>query len=318
MIRKALRLGATVLCLLSLLASVGTGWVWWRSNRLVCGYAVTIRLADTRYTVRPAAGRLTLFAPPRPASEGAAALFGMRARNNQMACTVVAGQAPIEFGLTQFTWDLGPTYPVRPGGNGLRKIPDEALRPLLDALEDPRRFAAAHLLLCEARYQRSPLIFDVDVVSRAYRPERGAERRGDRLVVWFDGLRLEFPPSGPGVYGWREWSPGREGYVAFGVTPDRPDPGQLPALRALWHERMDVPVASLRLVWLVAAFAVLPTLWIGTYCHQARKRQRRRRLGRCARCGYDLAGNVSGVCPECGRPIDALSVAPCARCEPAV
>ena len=25
--------------------------------------------------------------------------------------------------------------------------------------------------------------------------------------------------------------------------------------------------------------------------------------GRCARCRYDLTGNVSGVCPECGTPI---------------
>jgi hypothetical protein len=28
--------------------------------------------------------------------------------------------------------------------------------------------------------------------------------------------------------------------------------------------------------------------------------RRRRRLGLCARCGYDLHGNVSRVCPECG------------------
>jgi rubrerythrin len=29
---------------------------------------------------------------------------------------------------------------------------------------------------------------------------------------------------------------------------------------------------------------------------------RRERLarGQCGRCGYDLTGNVSGVCPECG------------------
>ncbi|HXE51970.1 MAG TPA: hypothetical protein VN541_03100 [Tepidisphaeraceae bacterium] len=24
---------------------------------------------------------------------------------------------------------------------------------------------------------------------------------------------------------------------------------------------------------------------------------------RCARCGYDLTGNTSGVCPECGTPV---------------
>lgn len=32
----------------------------------------------------------------------------------------------------------------------------------------------------------------------------------------------------------------------------------------------------------------------------------RRRLaeGQCLLCGYDLTGNVSGVCPECGRSVE--------------
>ncbi len=29
--------------------------------------------------------------------------------------------------------------------------------------------------------------------------------------------------------------------------------------------------------------------------------------GHCPRCGYDLTGNVSGVCPECGRPCGAAA-----------
>lgn len=28
---------------------------------------------------------------------------------------------------------------------------------------------------------------------------------------------------------------------------------------------------------------------------------RRQRLGLCLHCGYDLRGNLSGRCPECGR-----------------
>ena len=32
-------------------------------------------------------------------------------------------------------------------------------------------------------------------------------------------------------------------------------------------------------------------------------RRARRTSGRCRVCGYNLEGNVSGVCPECGRPI---------------
>lgn len=31
------------------------------------------------------------------------------------------------------------------------------------------------------------------------------------------------------------------------------------------------------------------------------RRWHRRRKGLCVRCGYDLRGNVSGVCPECGK-----------------
>jgi hypothetical protein len=31
------------------------------------------------------------------------------------------------------------------------------------------------------------------------------------------------------------------------------------------------------------------------------RRRRRLRKGLCTKCGYDLTGNVSGVCPECGQ-----------------
>ncbi len=32
-------------------------------------------------------------------------------------------------------------------------------------------------------------------------------------------------------------------------------------------------------------------------------RRRRRTVGHCTQCEYDLTGNVSGVCPECGAPV---------------
>jgi hypothetical protein len=37
-------------------------------------------------------------------------------------------------------------------------------------------------------------------------------------------------------------------------------------------------------------------------CRRLRDARRRRRPGSCLDCGYDLTGNQSGVCPECGRP----------------
>jgi len=37
--------------------------------------------------------------------------------------------------------------------------------------------------------------------------------------------------------------------------------------------------------------------------HPQMRRLERMRNGLCVDCGYDLRGNVSGVCPECGTPI---------------
>lgn len=48
----------------------------------------------------------------------------------------------------------------------------------------------------------------------------------------------------------------------------------------------------------------IPALCLGAYplliIARACQRWRRLRKGLCVACGYDLTGNVSGVCPECG------------------
>ena len=51
----------------------------------------------------------------------------------------------------------------------------------------------------------------------------------------------------------------------------------------------------------VAALAVvLPAIQLPLKLRDIRRRRRRRLSGVCVGCGYDLTGNVSGVCPECG------------------
>lgn len=56
---------------------------------------------------------------------------------------------------------------------------------------------------------------------------------------------------------------------------------------------------------LAVALAAPPAWWAMRY-----RRRRRARLavaaGRCAACGYDLTGNQSGRCPECGTPARAV------------
>lgn len=52
------------------------------------------------------------------------------------------------------------------------------------------------------------------------------------------------------------------------------------------------------------AAAVVPVVWL-----VGRLRRRRRSgPGRCRRCSYDLTGNTSGVCPECGTPVELADV----------
>lgn len=58
--------------------------------------------------------------------------------------------------------------------------------------------------------------------------------------------------------------------------------------------------------------SALPAWRFAGWLRRRRDAWRRARFGRCTHCGYDLTGNVSGVCPECGRsvsqPVDSAAV----------
>ncbi len=51
---------------------------------------------------------------------------------------------------------------------------------------------------------------------------------------------------------------------------------------------------------LITVAAVYPTV---AFIRGPVRRWRRRKKGACLKCGYDLTGNVTGVCPECGTAI---------------
>lgn len=65
--------------------------------------------------------------------------------------------------------------------------------------------------------------------------------------------------------------------------------------RAIWTSRMILILAVL-LPWIM----VYVWMWIAV----AIVGRVRRKLDRCLRCNYDLRGNTSGICPECGTPVD--------------
>jgi hypothetical protein len=54
-------------------------------------------------------------------------------------------------------------------------------------------------------------------------------------------------------------------------------------------------------MWFVFLVTMAPTalLWCLDWLHRQGRPPRH-----CQTCGYDLTGNVSGICPECGTPIE--------------
>lgn len=292
MIRRLAKLTVTALCLLSLLAAFGAGWLWWRSDHGGQD-RVGVRRPDGRYTVRSRGGRLALTGPPPAgAAESRAAAAGWReyAAGYELLWTV------FRFGDGE-TLIGNPVQLRKPGrpddlpNDTLRDAPDAvAARALLDALEDddPEVVATAH----------------VDLTRRF------AARAGASMWEWPAGLSGDHPPpAGEGRYyglcvRFRpDGPPGQATDLRGHPVPEagRIDPGQFRALGDFWHDRLDVSVASVAYGWVVAATAVATGLWLAARGRRAWARRRRTRFGLCVRCGYDLRGNESGRCPECGQ-----------------
>jgi hypothetical protein len=69
----------------------------------------------------------------------------------------------------------------------------------------------------------------------------------------------------------------------------------VPAIAFVRNTMIRIPLCHALLLSCVGAVAAL--------ARAPARRYRRSRRGLCLNCGYDLRGNVSGVCPECGRPV---------------
>jgi hypothetical protein len=63
------------------------------------------------------------------------------------------------------------------------------------------------------------------------------------------------------------------------------------------------------IVLLVVLFAAMPALLVVRAIAKRHRCARRRRRGLCLSCGYDLRGNISGRCPECGAIAKAAAAA---------
>ena len=86
--------------------------------------------------------------------------------------------------------------------------------------------------------------------------------------------------------GWRFFQPGNAG----GWVPGLPSARVLDFVPDRTWITLTIPL------WCILVGLTVPTtiLWW---------KDRRSAKGHCAQCGYDLTGNLSGTCPECGKRV---------------
>lgn len=107
---------------------------------------------------------------------------------------------------------------------------------------------------------------------------------------------------------------GAGGSLAAGTTWEIYGPDLLLAPSTLWYnlESGAFPQRALGLWWPIvrSGEALVMPVWIPAMAISipailSRWLRRQRPQGSCRRCGYELTGNVSGICPECGTSIEA-------------
>ncbi len=102
-----------------------------------------------------------------------------------------------------------------------------------------------------------------------------------------------FPAPGP-----RRWGFSWQRFSAPRAEWDESDPRATQRTQVGWFQ-LDFLTMPFWSVQVLSAFLVL--ILAAAEARRWVLRGRRRREGRCAGCGYDLTGNVSGVCSECGK-----------------
>jgi hypothetical protein len=302
-IRRRFNFARAISLLLSL-ATVGL-WVWSFHAEMHVNY----RARAERFSVRFFRGSVGLWGPPFHGialMEQQAEAWAGLLRNDQVSWGHVV---LIEYDEAKLTYPSS----IRPGTPSwyVLQVGDvhACIRPLLKALEDPDRLGAAHSLLTVMTAARTirgrPVVYVSPLGTISLRdhlesdPAIQFDASGHMLphsiLVNCNGLRVELWPDGA--------TANRASYpVELEGDPKRSfrlDASSFDSVRESWHRRLDVRLAFLPAWALPLAVAIYPLalvlrLW---------RRRAASSRGRCWSCGYNLAGNVSGVCPECGTPV---------------
>lgn len=116
-----------------------------------------------------------------------------------------------------------------------------------------------------------------DIVFRGYR--LGPTTHGGPAAHW--GFQSQFPYRAT----LKTW------YPRYSTPSQRNIPG-------VWSLEMQMPF------WLLVLLTGIPTAYLFW------KDRRKKGPGFCGQCGYDLKGNVSGKCPECGKEVRTSTALP--------
>ena len=90
---------------------------------------------------------------------------------------------------------------------------------------------------------------------------------------------------------------GTDSYPEILIWRIRLDPAR-PVWMPYWKRGLSGTRSLVLPLWIPLLLIAMPTLYLWWV-------DRRIPPGHCSKCGYNLAGNVSGICPECGEKVNA-------------
>ena len=127
------------------------------------------------------------------------------------------------------------------------------------------------------------LLLSVDVASIWWYVSWNRRELGRDWIVGGGQIQMLWTPRSRTSYG-PGWAVGRLANPGIEWWPE------------IWTDFLPATLVAIPL-WIPLVAVAIPTgfLW--------RRERKRPRPGHCRSCRYNLTGNVSGVCPECGRKI---------------